>query len=345
MGCAGYPSALPGALPSPTPPFFGVALEGHPLSRERLAQEEQVMGLSPGMVVFFLQWPDPGVVSASGGDGEVFPLKSVASIRQRGAVPCITWEPMYIDAAGREQAVSFHEVMSGRYDVYIRAFARQARNWGGPILIRFAHEMNLARYHWGTDAAGFGPESPGIYGKMFRYVVSLSREEGAKNLLWVFCPNAESVPNPRHDARASWNAARHYYPGDEWVDVLGMDGYNWGDTQTVEHHGWKSAWRGFGGIFLDIYGELRDLSRGKPIVVFEMASVAVGGDREAWVRDALEVMAQWRISGFNWFQVVKEQDWSLRRGRDDGVLDVIRRNATSAAPASLFPWAQGKKEP
>jgi len=342
MGCAGYPSASPGNLLPPTPPFFGVALEGYPLSRERLAREEEALGLSPGMVVFFLQWPDPATVSVSGGDGAVFPLNSVASIRQRGAVPCITWEPMYIDGMGREQAVSAHEVMSGRYDVYIRAFASQARHWGRPVLVRFAHEMNLARYHWGTDAAGFGPESPGIYREMFRYVVSLSREEGAKNLLWVFCPNAESVPNPLHDARASWNAARHYYPGDAWVDILGMDGYNWGETQTAEHHGWKSDWRGFGEIFMDIHEELRDLSRSKPILVFETASVAVGGDRESWVRDALEVMVRWRIWGFNWFQVVKEQDWSIRKGRDDGVLHTIWRSTT---PVSLSPWGQGIKEP
>jgi hypothetical protein len=45
MGCAGYPSASPEPPPQ-TPPFFGVALEGYPLSRERLAKRKRPWAFS-----------------------------------------------------------------------------------------------------------------------------------------------------------------------------------------------------------------------------------------------------------------------------------------------------------
>lgn len=210
---------------TPGPPIFGMALDGYPITQKRLLQVQQTIGLSPGVVLFFLQWPS----LASQRDAH-FPGESLNAIWQAGAIPCLTWEPMYYKD-GQEIMVPYEEIINGAYDPYIEAFARQAALWPNPFMLRFAHEMNIRRYHWGTLSEQYGPKSPKIYQKMFRYVVKKFRQAGALNVRWVFCPNAESLPSPIFASSAPWNCIENYYPGDRYVDIFGIDGYNWGTAK------------------------------------------------------------------------------------------------------------------
>jgi len=277
-----------------------VALDGYPLTKARLEAVTGEMGRRPELVVFFLQWPaDP--------EAGFFPGGSLDAIRETGAVPCLTWEPMFLED-GEERAVPWRRILGGEYDPYLVSFAEQAGAWERPFIIRLAHEMNLERYHWGTTREAYGPASPAIYRRLFRHVVRVFDEAGADNVLWAFCPNAESVPGD------PWNRASSYYPGDAYVDILGMDGYNWGCTQTREEHGWDSRWRSFREIFAPLRCELRRLAPNKPLFVFETATVDRGGDRRAWIRDARGTLRAWGVSGVAWFQAEKEQDWRLRPG-------------------------------
>ncbi|MDD3581391.1 MAG: glycosyl hydrolase [Desulfobacca sp.] len=302
--------------------FWGVALEGYPITAARLARVEKELGFRPQLVLFYLQWPAPG------GSGE-FPQASLDAIWQRGAVPCLTWEPLYLQDKG-EVAIPYEQILGGDYDAYLTRFARQAAAWGQPLIIRLAHEMNLKRYHWGTDLEHYGPQSPAIYQRLYRYVVDIFKKGGAYQVFWAFCPNAESLPNPAHEAGAGWNRAGNYYPGDDYVDILGMDGYNWGTTQTLEKHGWQSQWRSFQEIFGPLYKELRTLAPHKPLLVFETASVRQGGDKTAWIKDAIPVLRAWQVQGIIWFQVNKEVDWRLNAGEDLSYVSLITE-ATSGA--------------
>lgn len=298
MSLAGFPTLAAGPAP-----FWGVAVDGYPIDVRRIEQIERETRLAPRMVVFFLQWPaDPS-------RGE-FPRSSLEAVWQKGAVACVTWEPMHY-ADGVEKMVPHQSITSGAYDAYLERFAREARAWGKPFIIRLAHEMNLDRYHWGVEKDRYGPESPAIYREMYRHVVSVFDRVGARNVLWAFCPNAESVPNASSTPSAGWNQAGAYYPGDAYVDILGMDGYNWGTTRTVAEHGWQSQWRSFAEIFSPLYEELRALAPSKPVVIFETASADQGGDKRAWVRDAMETLDHWKVRAVNWFQANKEVDWRI----------------------------------
>jgi len=297
------------------PCFWGVVLANYPLTAARLKSVEQELEFRPQLVLFYLQWPQPGEA------GE-FPQASLEAIWQSGAAPCLTWEPMYV-RDNNEVAIPYEQILKGHYDAYLTAFARQAAVWNRPFIIRFAHEMNLARYHWGTDKSGYGPKSPEIYQRMFRYVVDLFRQAGAHQVLWAFCPNAESLPNPTRDSATAWNRPQNYYPSDRYVDILGMDGYNWGTTQTREKHGWQSHWQSFREIFAPLYQELRNLSPNKPIVVFETASAGSGGQKASWIKEALPVLRDWQVQGIIWFQVNKEVDWRLNVGEKHSSLFLL----------------------
>lgn len=273
-------------------------------------------------MLFYLQWPAPA------GAGE-FPKESLEAIWQHGAVPCLSWEPLYCQDY-REIMVLYEQIAAGQYDAYLTGFAKGAAAWGKPFIIRFAHEMNLERYHWGTVKDRYGPQSPKIYQQMYRYVVDFLRKAGAKKVIWAFCPNAESLPNPAQDPAAAWNMARNYYPGDDYVDLLGMDGYNWGTTQTVDKHGWQSSWRSFQEIFAPLYQELRRLSPRKPILIFETASAMEGGNKTLWIKEAIPILQSWQVQGLIWFQVSKEVDWRLNADVDLASLPLFRAQAAGA---------------
>jgi hypothetical protein len=308
---------IAGVAPSPGgSPFFGVALGGYPITPARLAEAAKTIRLTPTAVLFYLQWP--ATPQAQG-----FPQESLDSIWQQGAVPCLSWEPMYY-LNGQEHVIDYERIVKGEYDRYLEEFAKKAKLWGKPLLIRFAHEMNLDRYHWGIpDKNRYGPRSPEIYQSLFRYVVQYFRKRGADNVLWVFCPNSESIPHPVRD-QALWNQASNYYPGDAYVDVLGMDGYNWGTTQTVPRNGWQSQWRTFREISEPLYRELKALAPRKPIVVFEIASTDQGGDKRDWIKEAWGTAKAWDLKGLIWFQLQKEIDWNINSGTHYSYVAIIQ---------------------
>jgi len=278
---------------------WGVALDGYPLTPERLAAVRQEIGIPSDRIVFFMLWPEKG--NAPG----IFPLETLDAIHAEGALPCLTWEPMFLKENG-EVTISAQAILSGEYDVFITAFAKAAAQWKKPLLIRFAHEMNLSRYHWGGTAAEYGPNSPELYKQMFRYIVSQFDKQQAHNVLWAFCPNAESVPH------TPWNTISAYYPGDDVVDCLGVDGYNWGTTQTLEKNGWNSHAKSFEAIFRPAITELRVLSKQKPLFVFETASVANGELQCYWLIHAIEAALAFELDGITWFHADKEIDWRLQ---------------------------------
>lgn len=294
-------------MPAGTPQW-GFALEGNPVTTEQLAAVKENTGLGARWIVCFQQWPeDPSVKD--------FPRGSLNAITDLRAMPVITWEPMYYQKSdGAETMIAAEAIIQGKYDGYITNFARAAAAWGQPMVIRFAHEMNLSRYHWGSPKAAYGPASPERYRAMWRHVVTVFRQAKAINVRWAFCPNCESVPGAGNPAAAPWNTARAYYPGDDVVDLLGMDGYNWGDTQTPEKNGWRSSWRSFASTFGALQAELHTLAPAKPIVVFETASAATGGDKAQWLAELATTARAWDLAGVVWFEAKKEIDWRLRTG-------------------------------
>lgn len=332
-------ACVPGGGAKRSTPAFGVALDGLPVTAAMLDAAKASTGLPVRLAQFYAQWPEN---PAAPRDRHLADLSSsMAAIREAGAVPCVTWEPMSIGAGGSETVIPAERVLSGEYDAYIADVARAVRAFGAPVLVRLAHEMNLERYHWGSDAAGYGPQSPERYKALFRRVVEVFRAQAAGNALFVFCPNVDSLPS------APWNRASAYYPGDAFVDVLGMDGYNWGTSHTKATHGYDSSFRSFKDIFRPLYDELKGLAPAKPLMVFETASASKGGDKARWTAEALDTASAWGLLAVVWFEVDKEQDWPLRKGAAvdpaPGARPYLTDDAAWLAKA-LPPHAQAQQE-
>lgn len=304
--------------------FWGFATEGYPITDKILDTLESETKLRAQLILFYLQWPAEGESSLS-----IIP--SLEAIWARDAVPCITWEPMFYKN-GEKHAIRHQEILEGHYDDYLSRMAEESRSWKKPFIIRFGHEMNLSKYHWGTIAEEFGPESAEIYIKVYRYVVDFFRKQQVDNIFWAFCPNADSIPNE------GWNSASKYYPGDAYVDILGMDGYNWAispELASSRNLSWKSPWRSFESIFSPLHKELRSLAPYKPLIVFESSSVQRdGGPRKSeWIQEAIATAKKWDILGIVWFQANKEEDWRIHQDEDFSYLSII-----NSPPYSFQQW-------
>ena len=53
----------------------------------------------------------------------------------------VTWEPWDHTKGVNQPQYALKTIVSGKHDRYIRQWARDAKTWGKPFYLRFAHEM------------------------------------------------------------------------------------------------------------------------------------------------------------------------------------------------------------
>ncbi len=291
--------------PPETVPYFGAHLDGFPINMARLQHEFAGWAKKPDFIGFFQQWPaSPDLFDASA------TLASLESIGAYGAVPVITLEPMIIDG-DREVVIPAQEILDGRWDEYLRSYGAVIRKSGKPLVLRFAHEMNLIRYHWGSTPEEY-ERSPELYRQMFRHVRQIINSIAGDNIAWMFCPNHQPLTSLDPPQQAEWNNMRAWFPGREYVDLLGIDGYNWGEMQPGINNAGKSPWQTPWDIFASPLEELRLLATDVPLLIGETASIQLAGKRPEWVRQMLQMTSDRQINGLLWFQVNKECDWRIR---------------------------------
>lgn len=198
--------------------------------------------------------------------------------------PLISWENNHVTTAS---------IAAGQHDTYIREWAAGARQHPTDVYVRLFPEMNGDWTPWNGNAADLKAA--------WRRIVNLFRLEGAHNVKFVFSPNITDEP------RADWNRMENYYPGDEYVDVLALDGFNRGDTLT-------HRWRTFQDTFQAPYERITRLNPTAPVWIAETGSTDTGGSKAQWVTDmfrALENRLLPNLEAVVWFNEDKEYDWRI----------------------------------
>ncbi len=246
-----------------------------------VSQDYAALKLPGAYTVFYLAW------------GDKFPSEELKRAGGRRLLT-LTWEP-YLKSAPARSLLG--EIAAGRHDAYMRAMAASIKAYGGPVLLRWGHEPNGDWYPW-SGAANIN--RPGVYAAAWRRMAGIVRS-GAPKARLVFSVSSEDRPG------AAWNRFERYYPGDAYVDAVGIDVYNWGDTQP-----W-SSWKRPNMLLKEPYSRALDMAPSKPLLLTEVASCSSGGSRAEWLRRLF-----WRlksrytaIKGFMWFDYEKECDWRL----------------------------------
>jgi hypothetical protein len=273
-------------------------------SFDRIASLETAIGATLPLVQVYVAWGDK--------PQEQFPTLVAQTIWDAGSVPVITWEPWLTDFENTRHAGlplraardrhGLAAVARGDYDFYVDAWAADAARFGRPVYLRFGHEMNDPyRYPWGPQN-----NTKEEYIAAWRHVHERFLRAGARNVIWVWSP---------HVAYQYWDS---YYPGPDAVDWVATGVLNFGDVGQQ----W-SRWWSFDEIFGRQYSRLA--SFGKPVMIAEFGSLAVGGDRAAWYRNALaDLPSRYpQIRALLFFEVTSDQtvtyqkvDWSVAEDRD-----------------------------
>ena len=258
--------------------FSGCAVGAFVNGMENISSFQTMIGKKLAVVLWYVHWQDP------------FPSAEADLVSANGSVPLITWEPWITHPLGTLEAIA-----SGSYESYVREFLQAAKDWGKPLFLRFAHEMNGNWYPWDGYHNG-GSAGAETYKRAWLYVYNVREELKADNVNLVWCPNNTNQPD------VSWNTVSAYYPGDQYVDWVGMDGYNWG----------YGSWQSFDSVFSGVYQSITSLTQ-KPIMIGEFGSAEQGGNKADWITDAFaKIKSSYPgIKVFCWFNINKERDWRV----------------------------------
>jgi mannan endo-1,4-beta-mannosidase len=211
-------------------------------------------GNTPAIVAVKSAWGDPST--------QDFPTATANGLAARGITPMIWWTPK---GGADDEPYSRHRYINqGLHDKYIRDYARAVRDFGDMVLLRFAHEANGQYFPWSIHAYD---NTPASFIAAWRRVHRLFQEEGATNARFVWSVSKEACVggcNPYTDV----------YPGDDYVDVMGFSGYNWGAMKQ-----WVSMYDTYRGVA----AKLREIAD-KPVMVAETGSSELGGDKATWIR-------------------------------------------------------------
>jgi len=276
---AGY-GASGGASPSPSPlpPVYNV--------KPLINPAHKYLGLeipdAPGTIApaqQFASWTGkkPNLLGAYVGWNTGLDTQAVKNAWSYGALYFQVWEPY---------GVTMQSIEAGKSDDYVNHFAAAVRTLNLPVALSFGHEMNGDWYPWGTKDT-----SAADFVAAWRHIHDLFGKAGATNVIWIWDPNdVYPVPNVK---------LAPLYPGDKYVDWVGVTGY-W----TVDGpHTYSS-------LFLPTLLDIRQFTE-KPFIIAE-TSVQAGANQVASV-DALfnAVKTHDDILGFVWYDYNRQGDWRL----------------------------------
>lgn len=162
-------------------------------------------------------------------------------------------------------------IVQGLYDPHIKGHCQALNMPGQPVLMRWAHEMDLPSNHGLFPWSGQDPREM-IAAQ--RHFTDLCRES-APNVMFVWSPAGEP-------------ALLDYYPGDEYVDFVGLTTL-W--NQLISHR--ESPEGAFADLFTPRYQRVEGF--GKPILIAEFGVAAEPKFAQAYLREAYESVDEYPL--------------------------------------------------
>lgn len=246
---------------------MGVRGQGAPDSYQGIETSARAVGRQPNVVLYFSGW------------GGQFQARFAGEALAHGATPLVQINP-----AG----IGMDAVAAGGGDRYLRSFAREIRAFGRPVIIGFAHEMSGSWYPW-----GYRHTPPSTWVAAWRHVVSVFRQQGALNAIWLWTVSSGSTDT---------SLLRRYWPGARYVNWIGVDGYYYQPA------------KGFTQIFAPAIGAIRTFSHA-PILLSEVGIGQVAGQARE-IPDLFAGIRRYHLLGLVWYDVAQHaglyhQDWQL----------------------------------
>jgi hypothetical protein len=217
-----------------------------------------------------------------------------------------TWRDRWDIAEGRIPMISWggtdtRDVANGKHDNLFSQRADAIKALGAPVFLRWFWEADGVR-----PSKSKTSRSPKDYIAAWRHLYGLFQSRGVTNAVWVWCPvSLNFYPPPR-----GLNPAQPYYPGDDVVDWICADGYNWAPGKP------GTEYQPFQDIFQAFYDF--GIAHGKPLMIGETGVQENNpGDKAKWLSAAhVSVIQHYpAIEAFLYFDVdnanAHNYDWRL----------------------------------
>jgi beta-mannanase len=216
------------------------------------------LGKSPNIVSTFVGWPDS------------FPTNFAATCTNNQTL-LVFWE---------NYGFSLDAINAGSNDAYIRSFAQSIANNRCPVILSLFHEMNG---NWDSWDGTVGTNSPAKLIAAWKHIHDIFVAASVTNVTFAWVMNDSSVPD------VPGNQFSDYYPGDTYVDYVGVDGFNFG-----------TPWQTFGQVFDSAMSKIQAFQ--KPIYLFSLGSAA-GTQKAAWITEGLgtHVKTYTNVKGWVYF--------------------------------------------
>jgi Glycosyl hydrolase family 26 len=248
--------------------YLGVFSPGVPPSYGGIASFAQAAGRQPNLAEYYSGWAEP------------FDTSFAETLRKHQIIPLVQIDPTDATMA---------DIPKGTYDDYLRQYADSVRDFRTNVVIGFGHEMNARWYSW-----GYGTVPASTFVAAWRHIVTLFRDEGAKNVTWLW---TLQVDGPGTGPIASW------WPGKSYVDWVGLDGFYYRPTDT------------FTSVFGTTINQVQALTN-RPILLSETAVGPATGNVNANIQYLFQGLVTDGLLGLVWFDEdqhagVYHQDWRL----------------------------------
>jgi hypothetical protein len=273
-------SSLPTGLIPPGPGLpVGVYEPGFPHTPGPLGSFRAATGVSPRLAMYYSGWNEP------------FWTSFATAARASGAVPVVQLQPAGISLAA---------ITGGHWDGYLRRYAAAVKAYGHPVILSFGHEMNGGWYSWGS-----GHEAPQAFVAAWRHVVTVFRQAGAANVTWLWAANSV-IETGQAGSGGSGTWLGQWWPGSQWVDVVGIDGYYYHPADTFES------------IFDLTLAQIRRFSNA-PVIISEVG-IGPNPSRDSQLSALFSDARAAGIGAVIWFDVAQHageyhQDWRLEGDR------------------------------
>lgn len=200
-------------------------------------------------------------------------VERINKIIDLGYVPLITLENHFVNSNTKIKQPNLYSIIEGHMDGFFKQWAGHVKMMKGAVLLRILHEFNGDWYPWCVVNNDKNPE---LLVKAYRHIHGIFKEAGVKNAKFIWCPNSMSVP------QETWNYIMNAYPGDEYVDFVGLDIYNGAEKPLL--------WRSFRKEGIENYYTLTQQIPGKTLFVCETASrerepgEGAAQNKSAWIQ-------------------------------------------------------------
>jgi beta-mannanase len=266
----------------PEQDYLGAAVSGAPQDMSRIDAYAKRIGAKPNMITIYESFDDR------------FAAAEVRKIYRYGALPIVRWEPF-------KQGLA--DIATGRFDDYITEFATDVKRLNLPIALTVAHEMNGHWYPWGTRK-----NTAKDFVAAWKHIHGIFEAAGATNVIWTWTPN---VINYLRNT-----PLRPYWPGADYVDWVGIDGY-------FTHKGDQR----FEALFRPTLKAVQEFTD-KPILIVETGSEP-GSMRARAVADLFSAVSKDpKIIGFVYFNARGSANWVIDNDRP--ALNVFRTHRDRA---------------